>query len=430
MTGLGPNSAKLDASLDSRSSGEVSLKMLVPLNTLNTQAAPRDSSVSSASLLLKRPDDELFHCMISYRVNTDAACARTIHDGLHFKALNAKNRLNLFAMARYPSGFNRAREAKHSWLNIFLDKLCLQNGKNWADEGFLRAMLNSLTVIPILSWETTSNGDHQGSVGGLALHKKDSPVDNVLLELLLAKQLHSVFNSFANASNLRDALYPCMHIIPIFINDLFANMSSLSDDPPSATLARAADVLGSVGIHTDAAFMKQSVKSIVSYFAKLQGIKYFELGSVDSANVQIVDRIWGHLKTQAKAFDIHRFQLDSFSQNKPYGSELLHFLFEVDAGYLAQFLVKHSISSVSMLADIRHHDDAIKTLGLEISKACKRPLLEESIKLVRVLNAAAASELARPLQQRVRSFVDSDASILTALYRSLVALHFKCVVQE
>lgn len=421
MAGVGsPNSSALNRVLshNSKSGGQISVSMLSPLVTLNMHALPQHSSVNSPVSLIKRPDDEMFHCMLSYRVNTDATRARAIHDGLHFKALNAKKKLDFFALGRYPSGFNRARGTKQSWLNIFLDKLCLQNGKNWADEGFLRAVLNSLTIIPVLSWETLPNGDHQGSIGALALHNKDSPVDNVLLELVLAKELHSVMKMFVQASKQGDALHPCMHIVPVFAQDFFSKLSTLSDDAPLATLAKASEVLGRVGIQPDSCFSKQSVKSIVSYFAKLQGVKYFDLGQDDSANGQVVDLIWDHLKTQAKAFDVDRFQLDSFSMDYPHGSELLQFLLEEDAGYLAQFLVKHSISSVAMLADMRHHDDAIKNLGLQISNACKRPLLEESIKLVRVLNAAAASELARPLQQRLRDFVDTDASILTAIYRS------------
>jgi len=377
------------------------------------------NTVSSHTSLMKRPDEELFHCMVSYRVNTDAARARAIHDGLHFKALNvnSKKKLQLFMMAKYPAGFNRPKEAKNSWLNIFLDKACLQDSKEWADEGFLSALLKSLTIIPILSWETAADGGHKGSVGGLAALNKDSPVDNVLLELVVAKELHCVLQAFAKASNQNDALYPCMHIFPIFVQDLFAKLSTLSDDAPQNTLAKAAAVLGSVGIRTDAAFMNQSVKNIMQYFTKLQGVKYYELGSDDAANEQVVTRIWDHFKKQSTAFDIDRFQFDSFSDNNPHGSELLQFLLASDASYLSRFLMKHAISSVAMLGDVRLRDDAVKNLALEVSTACKRPLLPETLKLVRVLHAAAESHLARPLQQRLDDFVDTDASILTAIYR-------------
>jgi hypothetical protein len=384
---------------------------------------------NSFASLMKRPDDELFHCMVSYRVNTDAARACAIHNGLHFKALNAKKKLDLFVMAKYPAGFNRPREAKKSWLNVFLDKSCLQDSKDWADEGFLKAILNSLTIIPILSWETAADGVHRGSVGQLASHNKDSSVDNVLLELVLAKELHCVLQAFAKASNQNDTLYPCMNIFPIFVQDLFAfaKLSTLSDDAPQKTLAKAAAVLESVGIHTDDAFMNQSVKSIIMYFTKLQGVKYFEYGVNDNANEQVVSRIWDLFKMQSTDFDIDRFQLDSFSENNPHGSELLQFLLASDAGYLSRFLMKHGISSVAMLGDVRLRDDAVKNLALEVSTACKRPLLAETVKIIRILNAAAESQLARPLQQRLDDFLDTDASILTAIYRSsrLVILRFR-----
>jgi len=427
LNGLTANSAISMRPLGSESSSQTAIDIINVIDVPQEGQQSSDTSFASLSSLMKRPDDELFHCMVSYRVNTDAARACAIHNGLHFKALNAKKKLDLFVMAKYPAGFNRPREAKQSWLNIFLDKSCLQDSKDWADEGFISAILKSLTIIPILSWETEKkmapNGEseieiHKGSVGGLAAHNKDSPVDNVLLELVLAKELHCVLQAFAKASNQNDTLYPCMHIFPIFVQDLFAKLSTLSDDAPQKTLAKASAVLESVGIHTDEAFRKQSVKSIMQYFTKLQGVKYFEYGLHDNANEQVVSRIWDHFKKQSTDFDIDRFRLGSFSENNPHGSELLQFLLASDAGYLSQFLMKHAITSVAMLADVRLRDDEVRNLALEVATACKRPLLAETVKIVRILNAAAESQLARPLQQRLDDFVDTDASILTAIYRS------------
>jgi len=393
---------------------QVSIDMCAP-------QAPPHIIGSTLAPLSRRPDAELFHCMVSYRVKTDAARACAIHDGLHFKALNAKAKLDFYSIAKYPAGFTRAREAKQSWVNIFVDKFCLQHGKDWATDGFLKAILCSLTIVPLLSWETTASpgnaaqADHNGSVGGLAGHCRDSPVDNVLLELLLAKELHAASQALATAANQFDALYPCMHIIPIFVHDLFGQLSLLSDDAPQATLAKAAEVLQSVGVQPDASFMNQSVKEIVSYFTKLQGVKCFEFGV--EGNKQAVDHIWRHLKSQATAFDLDRFQLNSFAENSPQGSELLQFLSASDAGYLSRFLVRHGVSSVQMLADIRLHPDVLKTIALEISTQCKRPLVEETIKFGRVVSAAAESHMSRPLCQRLRDFLDTDASILTAIYR-------------
>jgi hypothetical protein len=398
---------------------------------MDTPQEVRHSSGDTFATLMKHPDDELFHCMVSYRVKTDAERARAIHDGLHFKALNAKKKLDLFVMAQYPAGFNRPQNAKQSWLNVFLDKSCLQDCKNWADDGFLSAILKSLTFIPILSWETAANGqEHKGSVGGLATLSKDSPIDNVLLELVLAKELHSVLKEFAKKSNQKNALYPCMHIFPILVQDLvMTKISTLSDDAPLKTLAKAAAVLGMNGIQTDDAFMKQSVKSIMQYFLNIQGVQYYNFGSTDASNEQTVSRIWDHLKKQSIEFDIDRFQLDSYSENidhiqlnsfsadNPHGSELLQFLLAEDAGYLSRFLMKRAISSVAMLADFRLCDDEVRKLALEVSTVCKRPLSSETVKIVRILNAAAQSQLALPLRQRLDDFVDTDASILTAIYR-------------
>ncbi len=374
----------------------------------------------SSDRLLKQPDDEIFHVMISYRVNTDADLARAIHDRLHFKALNAKKKLDFYAAAKYPSVFNRARDTKQSWINIFLDKVCLQTGKDWADQGFILALLQSLSVIPILSWSDSSNGGSStGSVGQLAQHDANSPIDNVLLELVLAKELHSSWQTISKKLNRSDfAVFPCMHIVPVYVQDFFSKLSLLSEDFPVATLKKAAEVLRSAGHPTSAFFMQQSVKSIVSYFTKLQGIKHYELGNADSAIEQVTNRLWDILKTQAKDFDIDRFQLSLFAQNNPHGTELIDFLSEIDSSYLSRFLIKHNISSVASLAGLQQIESSILGLAQDISTACKRPMIEESLKVKRAVSEAAASTLSLPLKTRLANFVDRDASVLTAIYSS------------
>lgn len=381
----------------------------------------RDSNVSlSLNQLTKQPDQELFHAMLSYRVSTDAHLASAIHDRLHFKALNAKKKLDFYAAAKYPSGFNRNRDTKLSWINIFLDKVCLRTGKDWADEGFILALLQSISVIPILSWNESSNGEPPtGSVGQLAHHGTSSNVDNVLLELVLAKELHSTWQMMSKTSIGNDmVLFPCMQIVPIYVHDLFSKLSKLSDEPPAATLKKAAEVLRSAGHVTGASFMHQSVKSIVCYFTRLQGIKYYELGNADSANEQVTNRLWDILKTMAQDYDINRFQMNSFAQNNPHGSELLDFLTESNCGYLSRSLIKHNVSSVALLAGLKQSESSILALAQDTSKICKRPLIEETLKINSAINQAAASPLSLPLKSRLLNFVDKDASVLTAIYSS------------
>jgi len=145
-----------------------------PDSAIDVANAVTAGTASGASLLIKKPDDELFHFMISYRVGTDAQLARAIHDGLHFKSLNSKKKLDFYAISKFPRGFNRAADCKQSRLNIFLDKVCLRTGKEWADEGFIPALLSSLAVVPILSWLPPDPADQtaaaKGSIGQLAQH--------------------------------------------------------------------------------------------------------------------------------------------------------------------------------------------------------------------------------------------------------------------
>jgi hypothetical protein len=398
-----------------------------PFNTMDLQALSSSIAVDVPpngneyrSQLAKQPDSELFHCMISYRVSSDADLARAIHDRLHFKTLNAKKKVEFYAAAKYPSGFARARDAKQSWLNIFLDKVCLRPGRDWADAGFIPALLQSITMIPVLSWkESPSGGLPSGSVGLLAGHNAGSPVDNVLLELVLAKELHSTWQAISeNASSSRCVLFPCMHIVPVYAQDFFSKLPTLSDDAPAATLQKAADVLLRVGHHTSASFMQQSVKSIITYFTTLQGIKFYDLGATDSANEQVAGLLWDILKMQAREFDIDRFTITAFTQNNPHGSELFEFLKATDAGYLSRFLIRHGISSVALLANLQQSESSIIGLAQETSKVCNRPLMQETMNIKRVINLAAASPLSLSMRNRLLNFVDKDASVLTAIYSS------------
>jgi hypothetical protein len=373
------------------------------------------------SQLAKRPDSELFRCMISYRVSSDADLARAIHDRLNFKTLNAKKKVEFYAAAKYPSGFARARDAKQSWLNM--DKVCLRPGRDWADAGFIPALLQSVTMIPVMSWkESPSCGPPSGSVGLLAGHNAGSPVDNVLLELVLAKELHSTWQAISeNASSSRCVLFPCMHIVPVYTQDFFSKLSTLSDDAPAATdvtLQKAADVLQFVGHHTSASFMQQSVKSIITYFTTLQGIKHYDLGATDSANEQVAGLLWDILKMQARDFDIDRFTITAFTQNNPHGSELFEFLKASDAGYLSRLLIRHGIASVALLANLQQSESSIIGLAQETSKVCNRPLMQETMNIKRVINLAAASPLSLSMRNCLLNFVDKDASVLTAIYSS------------
>ena len=395
----------------------------VPMTSVDLNSVGNGSMSSLFKDVFKKPDGALFHCMLSYRVSTDSVLVRSIHDGLHMKCLNAKQQgtfPEFFEAAKYPSPFDRADQAKQSNLNIFLDQFCLQAGQDWADSGFLLALSQSLVFIPILSWNSdSSSGDSSGSIGGLACHGKSSGVDNVLLELVIAKELHRVWLVLSkDVLQSQGLLFPCMIILPIFTSNFFSKISTLSDDVPLSTLQRASEALIQFGVTPGSGFLQQTVREIVHFYSSLQCLRYFDWGATVSANQQAVKGIWRILKNLASVFDFESFQMNQFKHNQPHGSELVTFLAEKDAGYLARVFVKHGIYSVARIARLIDEEQSVGIIARETAQICQRPVLEEILNVKSVALLASTSGLALPLRVQLRDCVDKDASVLTAIYSS------------
>jgi hypothetical protein len=182
---------------------------------------------------------------------------------------------------------------------VYLDKFCLRNGEEWQGTGkpdgggFIGAILQSLVFVPVLSVKQKnsygfcqdlssapdkSNANKlEGSLGRLvrlntAHDDRQHGVDNVLLELIIAKALHTIS---WRARTGKSEFYPCFRIFPLFAgNDkLFYCPEALSDKPHIATNNRAFDLLQKAGL-ADACFDKlkdESVQSIVNwYFRQVQ----------------------------------------------------------------------------------------------------------------------------------------------------------------
>ena len=154
-----------------------------------------------------------FHVMISYRVSTEAQLARNMFDRL---LLNSFKRIPEVGLSQWPDGFSYEKQ-RPGHANVFLDQVCLKTGENWKSSeeggGFVGALLKSLIFVPLLSWRVeTENQDDlkmkfMGSIGemvarysgALGAFVHPSPVerpfcdavDNVLLELILAMELHA-----------------------------------------------------------------------------------------------------------------------------------------------------------------------------------------------------------------------------------------------
>jgi hypothetical protein len=308
--------------------------------------SPKQKTFSATPSPLN-PEGAMFHCMLSYRVNTDSEIAKKLHDKLHtmFRvsedqgtfSLKRTRSSSITAAAAtvssgnprppvmkdgsftrkglydsedfpykdqttFPDEYDQCPEASGSSLNVFLDKVCLKQGKNWEGSGtergggFIGAVLQCLVFVPILSVKQGSvskgfevvpspSGQNnnfnpgneynwsklEGSVGQLirlnnAEHLK---VDNVLLELIIARILNEIESV--------NKTYACVKILPFLVGGemLFACAEKCSDEPHFATNEKVLSVLttafGLSQSDKDALFEKLmtfSVRSVIQWYFK------------------------------------------------------------------------------------------------------------------------------------------------------------------
>lgn len=184
-----------------------------------TTVPPSDKSTGGKHLqpAALNPIGPMFHCMISYRVETDQAVARSLHnklfvvfrnedaaipklqrtlsgsslaggaDNLSFSGSPVARRGQWAAALQWGNvqpdaafsplddfpfkgessfptqHFQQCEEALHSHYHVFLDKTCLKNGEQWQGSGrsggFIGALLQSLVFVPIISI-FHNNGSH------------------------------------------------------------------------------------------------------------------------------------------------------------------------------------------------------------------------------------------------------------------------------
>jgi hypothetical protein len=251
------------------------------------------------------PASELFHFFISYRVAHQAEFSLKLHDRLYHKASNTPIPLVEFAKwpcSRFP--YRRHSSALNKCAHVFLDSRCLSDGDPWRD-GFIEALRISVVFVPLLSYSKTvvslrdrrvnyfegeiaslrskisrmidadntqeldsanaelaaaqmqllqaqsraddTQVEHTGSVGDFVSQNPKSArlgvdsVDNYLLELILAKELHRISSASSNSS-----LCACAVILPVIIGD-FAN-AELTDTVCSATNLEAVKLLERLGL--------------------------------------------------------------------------------------------------------------------------------------------------------------------------------------
>jgi hypothetical protein len=383
-----------------------------------------------------------FHVMISYRVSTEKHLARQMFDRL---LLNSFKRIPTAGMSQWPDGFENQRPG-HA--NIFLDQVCLKSGEDWKHSkeggGFVNAVLKSLIFVPLLSWKvevepekkedpkvelenkevhvSKSKMRFKGSVGDMvAKYSKQSldsfidpspverpfhdTVDNVLLELILAMELHEHLNRIHKGAS---CMYPCLRLFPIII-DNFPDFSQLPDKISELTYADAAKYLGPNGIHIKD---KKTVREIVSFFFGVQAVTFSDFGKEDFALDTVCSKI-----ISAVSDSVAKIDPLSLFESKPLCKELDAFLSKRNCSYMTSILAANNITSLRQLSFLTHQQ-AIYDLAKQCSSVSSKSAVAELTTLSSLIDESKHDEGSWLLSTRLDRFVDRDASFETVIKSS------------
>jgi hypothetical protein len=366
--------------------------------------------------------------MLSYRVNPDQDFVTKIHDKTHLlisgslrqHSADSTRALDSFP---WPKAFQRHEIARSSPLRIFQDSYCLKDGNSWEGNGrtngggFLGALRLSVVFAPVFSAQQ-QNGSilSVGSVGQMIELDQQDKQDNVLLELIVAREFH-LLGKQCNSK----ALFPCSCIIPLFRSECVWEASSLLPKKPSAkTNQKALHIMELMGLepHISEELRDGSltVADVWTFFCQFQGVKLYDHGSEQYQMEAAANSIVSVVKDIMSDFV---FRDNDMNCAQLY--ELLDFLSYQNMPHYTGVLASHNITSVQQLANLfDHSSDKLYHLIAEDGNrlAYDSSLACELTKLRSAAAAAKASAMSRPVDKRFRDFVDTDASFVTALQSS------------
>lgn len=385
-------------------------------------AAPTVSEVAAVSANpntfqapVLNPKSGIFHCMISYRVDPDDSLASPLFAALHLHAIRKAKRLPLADQIMYPLSHNK-HPSSVSLFHVFFDKLCLKDAQNYVtgsgDGGFVGAITKALVFVPIFSNYPNS----KGSLGAMsALATTDSSgqfqdwVDNVLLELIVAKELHHLHQT-------PGLLQPCKSIYPLFANEEVFKRN-LSNMPSKKTNEKAFELLTAAKIPVSDGFLSQSVASVVNFYFSIQGLKLFAHKTAEDS--------LGCASAAKKVFSVACHDLASYDQNsfiKKFGRdnplflELSDWLTQHHASYFIPIFARLHVNSITKVASLRGQENLINELSKEASQVTNKTVIRESLELTHLIESACKDPLSKPLVQRMEKFVDPTVHWATALF--------------
>jgi hypothetical protein len=337
---------------------------------------------------------EIFHVFISYRVKTESDLVGALYHQLISTASTAKIPGN----CKWPSGFKKP-DVPSSRIHVFWDANTLAPGLTWKDKGFARAISKSLVFSPMLS---------DGVVESWYTPVVDY-VDNVLLELILALE----FNRHHASGEEPSSVYPCKYIVPVFINELFSKKSNLNNEIARATMTEAARLLDEHGLHPSCSYSPASVFTALSEFQGVQMYLYdkqLKQQAIGAVTKEIATAVTMCIQ-QSSVF------MADFKAHHPRALELCGWLQTHNFSKYAGIIARHGITSVDALSKL-DIGSAVPILAEDCALSCGESRMQAIVSLGRAVAMAKASELSLPLSARFKRFVDTDASILSAIYSS------------
>jgi hypothetical protein len=409
------------------STGNLSLAMTnvqLPNQPLQRQDDPLERIAEVLRINARRG---FFHAMLSYRVTPDQDFVTKIHDRTHMlnsssfrQSSNSSRALDSFP---WPKAFQRHEAVSHSSLRLFQDSFCLKDGNSWEGDGrtnsggFLGALRLSVVFAPVFSAQQ-QNGSilPVGSVGQMIELGQQDKQDNVLLELIVAREFHIMGKKCKSK-----ALFPCSCILPLFRNECVWDASlQLPNSPSAKTNQKALHMMQLIGLEALASEELRNgsltVADVWSFFCQFQGVKLYDHGSEKYQMEAAAQTILNVVKDVMSEF-IFR---DS-DMNCAQLYELVSFLSALNIPHYTGILASHNITSVQQLSHLFDHgSDKLYHLIAEDGNriAHDSSLACELTKLRSAAAAASESPMSKPLDVRFRRFVDSDASFVTAMQSS------------
>jgi hypothetical protein len=370
------------------------------------------------------PREGFFHAMLSYRVVPDKDFITKVHDKVHLLGPVARSSQahqepsvpsNLDTYP-WPAAFRRDKSVCSSFIRLFQDAFCLKDGQEWEGDGdsqsggFVGALKLSLVFVPLFSATVDQGGRSIGSVGLMIDLENNDKQDNVLLELILARELH-----LQSKRVRKSALFPCSQILPLFQSDaVWAAAAKLPKKPSAITNEKALAIMKSMGtpdsnISEELRSNTLTVADVWSFYGQFQGIKLYERGN---ENYQV--EAAAHAIIQSINEAVSNFKFHDLDMNYAQMYELCEFLSALNMANYTKILACHKITNVFELSNLNTQEDSVVKLiaehGLQPSDST---LAAELVKLRSAIAAAKNSRFSKSLNDRLRDFIDEDASLAT-----------------